>query len=128
MMWRERTVVHPNPELLLALVDHESTASDNVREHVAACATCAKRVENLRKMRGLLRDAADRNQRSPSGLTDRALLRLRLRHTTIENVNDLFASIYALLVGFTELLSRKPRPPVATPVSTPAKDKDLPRG
>ncbi len=128
MMRGERAAAHPNSEALLALVDDESTASDEVREHIAGCPSCAKRVENFRKTRRLLQDAAGRNQRSPSDLAERALSRLRLRHTAIENVNELFASIFLLFVGFTELLTSKPRPPVTAPAPTPAKDKDVPRG
>lgn len=123
----ERPVAHPESEVLLGLVDDEATASDEVREHLATCGTCAKRVENLRTTRTLLQDAARRNRRSPSDLTERALSRLRLRHTAIENVNELLASIYLLFVGFTELLTGKPSP-AATPAAAPATDKDLPRG
>ena len=127
-MRRERTRAHPDEDALLALVDDASSARAVVRRHVAGCSICARRVEELFETRSVLQAAAGRNQRSPQDLTHRALSQLRLRHTSIDDLNELFASLRALFVGFADIFIRV-RPPSVTPTTSRAvSDDGAPRG
>ena len=127
-MRRERTRVHPDEDTLLALVDDASSVRADACRHVADCPVCARRLEELFETRSILQGAANRTQRSPQDLAQRAISQLRLRHTSVDDLNELFASLRTLFVGLADIFIRA-RPPSATPPVAPAiPDEGVPHG
>ena len=78
-MGRQRIPAHPDEDTLRAMIDDLSEAGSEERDHVVQCPECIRRVEDLLKVRSLLKAAAGRNEPAPRDLSSRALSRLRLR-------------------------------------------------
>jgi hypothetical protein len=123
-MWRRRAVtpgadVHPADEALAALLEEEDApaaapaAGAAVRRHAAGCPVCARRLEELRALRRLLRGGAAREAAPGRDLARGALARLRLRRAAVGGVNELLATLAAFLRWAALLLSGRPRAPDA---------------
>jgi len=98
---------HPDDDALATLADDESL-EDDVRRHVDGCADCGGRVEELRQMRRLLHSQAAKQQHAQHDVARRAVSRLRLRQTAIGNMNEVFASLRALVRGIADLFGGGP--------------------
>jgi hypothetical protein len=128
-MWRRLAVrpgaeAHPADEALAALLDEEdapagapggrgrSPAADAAaRRHVAGCPLCARRLEELRALRRLLRAGASREAAPERDLARGALARLRQRQAAVGGVNELLATLATFLRWLVVLLSAPPPAP-----------------
>lgn len=109
---------HASDEALLALLEPESASlAPRTREHVALCAACGARLQQLERVQTLLRESAGREYRPERDLAFGALRRLQRRGTAIANVNEFFGVLFAIVRGLGTLLTieepnaRAKRPP-----------------
>jgi hypothetical protein len=122
-MWRRHAVTpeadaHPADEVLAALLDEEDApagtpggqgaADAAARRHVVGCPRCARRLEELRALRRLLRAGSAREAAPGRDLARGALTRLRQRQAAVGGVNELLATLATFLRWLVVLLSAPP--------------------
>ena len=110
-----RAGAHPADETLASLLDDEeataaAAGSAALRAHVAACARCTRRLEELRALRRWLREGAAAEAAPSHDLARPALLRLRQRQAAVGGVNELLATLATFLRWVAVLLAAPPAP------------------
>ncbi|MDQ2865127.1 MAG: hypothetical protein M3R51_02765 [Candidatus Eremiobacteraeota bacterium] len=101
-MARTRFDPHPDDEALSSYAG-ERSAHPDVERHGENCASCRARIAELDEITRLLANLAARQQPARRDLTQRALARLRIRRTSIENMNEIFAALQAVVKGLAGL-------------------------
>ena len=114
---------HLDDETLSTLIDDPATADLVIRNHLASCAQCSARVEQLCSLRDVLQHVGRRELMPPTDLTPRILGKLRMRQAAIGSVNEIFAAVRALLQGFSSLIGGGPPSP-----SSGHSDREVPHG
>ncbi|HWE61351.1 MAG TPA: hypothetical protein VHB98_06545 [Chloroflexota bacterium] len=94
---------HPDEDQLRTLAA-DGAADEAVRAHLAHCLTCARQVDELRRLRLLLHAMATDVEEPQRDVVGRTLARLRARQTALEQANELVATIASLLRALVSLL------------------------
>ena len=105
---RKDVTSHPDDETLSNPIDDPAMADTEIRNHIARCAQCSARADELRSLRALLQNVGRRELLPPNDLTPRVLARLQSRQAAIGSLNEIFAAIRALLQGFSSLIGGGP--------------------
>jgi predicted anti-sigma-YlaC factor YlaD len=90
------------------LADFDGDGSPNnvlVRAHLQTCDGCARRYDEMKRLRELLAVTGQRERRPLRDVVPSAMMRLRLRRNTVTNANELFESFAALVRGVISLFS-----------------------
>ena len=120
---------HPDDDALQAATDSGS-ADPATQAHLASCADCARRVAALRQLRHLVQGAALHEEMPRRDLAGGALARLRARHRTGSQLNEVLAGLAAFLSGLAALFSAPDSPPSSPPAvmrGTPERPGHRPR-
>ncbi len=110
MMRRGRqgaTPPHPDEDELRTLAD-EGAVDEVIQAHVAGCAVCQARVDELRRLRLLLQEAVTREERPQRDMVGRTLARLRQRQAAATGTNELLATLAGIWQAVLALLPHAP--------------------
>jgi len=102
---------HASEEALLSLLEGERPGTERLRRHLQRCDVCQDRLAELRRVRVLLREAADYEAAPERDLAFGAMRRLHRRHSAIANVNEFFGALFAIVRGLRTLLAADDAPP-----------------
>jgi anti-sigma factor RsiW len=111
-----RAGAHPADEALASLLDDEEETGPPartaaLRAHVARCPVCTRRLEELRALRGWLREGALAEAEPSRDLARQAVVRLRQRQAAVGGVNELLATLATFLRWLAVLLAAPPPRP-----------------
>jgi len=105
---------HPDEEDLRALAADDAV-DEAVRSHVAGCAGCQARVDELRRLLAVLQEAAAREERPRHDMMGRTLARLRQRQAAATGTNELLATLAGIWQAVLALLPRAPHDEASSP-------------